>query len=184
MRLVVSLSALLACLAWQQQRALSLRPVPAAGKNDPTASLLPSFFKSPHRCMCTTSPFCFNIANDPIPRKAAMGDYHFALIFSAENTDSEGDDKKGDDSKGADNEGGSGRERLKELMVGGIKWYRNALSPFMPPNCRFLPSCSNYGIQAIETFGPWRGGLLTAWRILRCNPFGGSGYDPPRWPPF
>eukprot|EP01036_Dinobryon_divergens_P023700 gene23700-32079_t len=53
----------------------------------------------------------------------------------------------------------------------------------MPPNCRFLPTCSSYGLEAIETYGPWKGGLLTAWRILRCNPLGGRGYDPPKWPP-
>eukprot|EP01035_Chromulina_nebulosa_P016971 gene16971-22467_t len=53
----------------------------------------------------------------------------------------------------------------------------------MPPNCRFLPTCSSYGIEAIDKFGPLKGFILTAWRILRCNPTGGSGYDPPVWPP-
>mmetsp|Transcript_3880 Transcript_3880/g.5335 ORF Transcript_3880/g.5335 Transcript_3880/m.5335 type:complete len:150 (+) Transcript_3880:1-450(+) len=72
---------------------------------------------------------------------------------------------------------------LKRFMLDSIKWYRKSLSPIMPPNCRFFPSCSNYGIDAIEQFGPWKGGFLTAWRIFRCNPFGGSGYDPPKWPP-
>ena len=77
----------------------------------------------------------------------------------------------------------SGVDSLKVFMVDSIKWYRKSLSPIMPPNCRFFPSCSNYGIDAIEQFGPWKGGILTAWRILRCNPIGGSGYDPPKWPP-
>jgi len=72
---------------------------------------------------------------------------------------------------------------LKELMLKSIRWYRNTLSPIMPPNCRFLPSCSQYGLDAIDKFGPIKGGVLIAWRIARCNPFGGSGYDPPVWPP-
>ena len=74
-------------------------------------------------------------------------------------------------------------DRLKQLMLSSIKWYRREISPLMPPNCRFLPSCSNYALQAIEEFGAIRGGILTAWRIMRCNPTGGYGYDPPQWPP-
>lgn len=75
------------------------------------------------------------------------------------------------------------QDGLKDFMLDSIKWYKKSLSPIMPPNCRFLPTCSSYGLKAIETYGPWKGGLLTAWRIVRCNPFGGSGYDPPIWPP-
>jgi len=74
-------------------------------------------------------------------------------------------------------------ENLKNLMKDWIKWYRITLSPIMPPNCRYVPSCSNYALQAIEEFGPWKGGILTSWRILRCNPLGSSGFDPPVWPP-
>lgn len=75
------------------------------------------------------------------------------------------------------------KDTLKEVMLNSIKWYRNTLSPLMPPNCRFLPTCSQYGLESIEKFGPLRGGILTAWRIFRCNPLGGSGYDAPVWPP-
>ena len=95
---------------------------------------------------------------------------------------SEENDENGTDDKevlNSDNDD----QGLKDLMVSWIKWYRNTLSPIMPPNCRFLPSCSNYAIDAIETYGAVKGGVLTAWRILRCNPFGGAGYDPPIWPP-
>lgn len=88
---------------------------------------------------------------------------------------------------GAESEGEEQNEdvnnTLKNYMLSAIKFYRKALSPLMPPNCRFLPTCSSYGLEAIETYGPWKGGILTAWRILRCNPFGGRGYDPPKWPP-
>ena len=73
--------------------------------------------------------------------------------------------------------------KLKQLMLSSIRWYRREISPLMPPNCRFFPSCSNYALQAIEEFGAIKGGVLTAWRIMRCNPTGGYGYDPPQWPP-
>ena len=66
--------------------------------------------------------------------------------------------------------------RLKAAMINSIKWYRSYLSPIMPPNCRFFPSCSVYAIEAVQMFGPLKGGLLIAWRLFRCNPFGGSGY--------
>ena len=74
-------------------------------------------------------------------------------------------------------------DKVKQFMLSSIKWYRREISPLMPPNCRFFPSCSNYALQAIEEFGAIRGGILTAWRIIRCNPTGGYGYDPPQWPP-
>lgn len=59
-----------------------------------------------------------------------------------------------------------------------IGLYRRALSPLLPPACRFEPSCSAYGHEAIARYGILAGGRLAAWRILRCNPFGGRGYDP------
>jgi putative membrane protein insertion efficiency factor len=65
---------------------------------------------------------------------------------------------------------------LKKIMLDSIRWYRETLSPIMPPNCRFFPSCSNYALQAIEEFGPIKGGILTGWRIFRCNPFGNIIY--------
>ena len=68
-------------------------------------------------------------------------------------------------------------------MVATIGIYKNYISPLLPPACRFVPTCSQYGVQAIEEFGPTKGVVLTAWRLLRCSPFGGKGYDPPKWPP-
>jgi uncharacterized protein len=59
-----------------------------------------------------------------------------------------------------------------------IALYRKAISPLLPPTCRFVPSCSEYGYEAVERYGILAGGRLAIWRILRCNPFGGSGYDP------
>jgi putative membrane protein insertion efficiency factor len=64
------------------------------------------------------------------------------------------------------------------LALLAIGLYRRALSPLLPPACRFVPSCSEYGYEAVARYGILAGGRLAVWRILRCNPFGGSGYDP------
>jgi putative membrane protein insertion efficiency factor len=52
------------------------------------------------------------------------------------------------------------------------------VSPLLPPACRFVPSCSEYGYEAVARYGILAGGRMAVWRILRCNPFGGRGYDP------
>ncbi len=67
-----------------------------------------------------------------------------------------------------------------------IRGYQIVLSPLFSGVCRFQPSCSHYGVEALERFGLIKGAWLTAWRILRCNPFGGKGYDPVpmEWPGF
>lgn len=67
---------------------------------------------------------------------------------------------------------------MKRLLIGLIRFYQRAISPRKPPSCRFIPTCSAYAIEAIERFGVIRGTGLALWRILRCNPWGGSGYDP------
>jgi putative membrane protein insertion efficiency factor len=59
-----------------------------------------------------------------------------------------------------------------------IKFYQVCLSPLHPRCCRFTPTCSQYAVEAIKKYGPFKGGALALWRILRCNPWGGSGYDP------
>ncbi|MFN8297885.1 MAG: membrane protein insertion efficiency factor YidD [Chitinophagales bacterium] len=67
---------------------------------------------------------------------------------------------------------------LSLLFIGIIKFYRLFISPILPPSCRYTPTCSEYGIQAITKYGPFKGGWLTIKRISRCHPLGGSGYDP------
>ena len=64
------------------------------------------------------------------------------------------------------------------LLIQPIRFYQRYISPLKPPTCRFTPTCSNYAIQAIRKHGPFNGLALAVWRILRCNPWGGSGYDP------
>lgn len=64
------------------------------------------------------------------------------------------------------------------LLVLPIRFYQTAISPYTPPSCRFTPTCSEYARQALVKHGPIKGLYLAVWRILRCNPWGGSGYDP------
>lgn len=59
-----------------------------------------------------------------------------------------------------------------------IRLYQLIISPWLGPSCRFTPTCSHYGIEAFKKYGPVKGFWLTMKRILRCNPWGGSGYDP------
>ncbi|MFT8645361.1 membrane protein insertion efficiency factor YidD [Gluconacetobacter sp.] len=63
-------------------------------------------------------------------------------------------------------------------LVGAIRVYQRFVSPLLGPNCRFVPSCSEYAQDAIRTYGPLRGAFLAGWRILRCNPWNIGGYDP------
>jgi len=65
------------------------------------------------------------------------------------------------------------------LLLALIRGYQKVVSPTLPPNtCRFYPSCSHYGYQAIYKYGAVKGSFMAAWRILRCNPFNPGGYDP------
>ena len=67
---------------------------------------------------------------------------------------------------------------MKSLLISLIRIYQYAISPLFGAKCRYTPSCSEYFIQALRKRGVITGLLFGVWRILRCNPFGGSGYDP------
>ena len=69
---------------------------------------------------------------------------------------------------------------MKQILLFVIRFYRSCISPFLPPMCRYQPTCSAYAMEAIERYGARRGGWMAVRRILRCDPFGGSGYDPVR----
>ena len=68
------------------------------------------------------------------------------------------------------------------ILKAPIRLYRLAVAPYLAPSCRFHPSCSSYALEALETHGPWKGGVLTLRRLSRCHPVswlgGGSGLDP------
>lgn len=67
---------------------------------------------------------------------------------------------------------------IKWLVIKLIRIYQKGISPLTPPSCRFIPTCSAYAVEAIETHGVFIGGWLSLRRILRCHPFGKTGYDP------
>ena len=70
------------------------------------------------------------------------------------------------------------RDAGKKAMLGMIRFYRGAISPYTPAACRFTPTCSAYAQEAIEKYGARKGGYLAMRRILRCHPFHPGGYDP------
>ena len=63
-------------------------------------------------------------------------------------------------------------------LLGLIRLYQMTYSKNRPPTCRFYPSCSHYGYQAVYKYGALKGGAMATWRVLRCNPFNPGGYDP------
>lgn len=67
---------------------------------------------------------------------------------------------------------------FKKVFISFIRFYQIAISPLKPPSCRFYPTCSHYGIEAIQRFGAIKGGWLTIKRILKCHPFHPGGLDP------
>ena len=66
---------------------------------------------------------------------------------------------------------------MKKLLIKMIRLYQKYISPMKRTKCPYIPTCSQYGLEAIEKYGAFRGSLLAVWRILRCNPFSHGGYD-------
>jgi hypothetical protein len=64
------------------------------------------------------------------------------------------------------------------LLIGFIRFYQLAISPFLGARCRFTPTCSAYGMEAVRKYGAFKGGWLAIRRIGKCHPWGKSGYDP------
>ena len=76
------------------------------------------------------------------------------------------------------------KKLLSTLLIWPIRFYKAAISPMLPPSCRYVPTCSQYAIDAIQIHGPFKGLWLATRRLLSCHPWGGSGYDPvpPKFP--
>ena len=86
-------------------------------------------------------------------------------------------------SSSSDGEGGP----VSRAAVSFLRWYKQAMSPLLPPGCRFVPTCSEYAIASFQQFSPPQALVLMLWRIIRCNPLHlegyGTGVDEPTWPP-
>ena len=67
---------------------------------------------------------------------------------------------------------------MKKILITMIRFYQRYLSPLKSTKCPYIPSCSSYGLEAIQKYGAFKGGILALWRIIRCNPFSKGGYDP------
>jgi uncharacterized protein len=67
---------------------------------------------------------------------------------------------------------------LQNAALGLLKGYKWAISPLLPPACRYVPTCSEYAVEAVERYGALRGSWMAALRLLRCHPFVKGGYDP------
>ncbi len=67
---------------------------------------------------------------------------------------------------------------MKKLLLWLINIYKNGISPYTTPKCKYYPTCSTYAYQAIEKHGAFKGAGLAVWRLLRCNPFSKGGVDP------
>ena len=70
------------------------------------------------------------------------------------------------------------KKLLSKFLILLIRIYQYTISPYFPASCRYTPTCSSYGVEAIKKHGPFKGGWLTLKRFLSCNPWGGSGFDP------
>ena len=67
---------------------------------------------------------------------------------------------------------------MKSLALKALRGYKRLISPLLPAACRYVPTCSEYAVEAVERFGVVRGGAMALWRVLRCNPFAKGGVDP------
>jgi uncharacterized protein len=70
------------------------------------------------------------------------------------------------------------RKVPKLIVLLALRAYKWAISPLVLPACRYVPTCSEYAIEAVERYGAMRGGLMALWRLMRCHPFARGGYDP------
>jgi len=73
------------------------------------------------------------------------------------------------------------RNAPRSALIVLVRFYQAAISPHLGASCRYTPTCSQYAVEALTRYGAIRGSILATWRIARCHPWGGHGYDPPRW---
>jgi putative membrane protein insertion efficiency factor len=66
---------------------------------------------------------------------------------------------------------------IRTIALTPVFLYRKLISPFLAPRCRYYPTCSSYAVEAVKTYGVFRGSILAAWRLVRCNPLSDGGFD-------
>ncbi len=71
------------------------------------------------------------------------------------------------------------RAAVREVVLVPIRIYKRLISPLLPARCKYYPTCSDYAVESIRSFGVLRGSVLAAWRLLRCNPWSAGGFDYP-----
>jgi putative membrane protein insertion efficiency factor len=76
------------------------------------------------------------------------------------------------------------KEVAKKVVLQLLRGYKWLISPMLPPACRYVPTCSEYAMEAVERYGALRGGVMAIWRVLRCHPLAKGGYDPVGRAPF
>lgn len=67
---------------------------------------------------------------------------------------------------------------MRRGVLAALRFYKAHISPGLPPACRYIPTCSEYAIEAVERYGAWRGSIMAIRRVISCNPFARGGYDP------
>lgn len=67
---------------------------------------------------------------------------------------------------------------MSAVLVGIVRFYQRFISAYLPPRCKYCPTCSQYAVEALRVHGAWRGMGLATWRLLRCNPLSDGGFDP------
>ncbi|KAK1437099.1 hypothetical protein QVD17_02884 [Tagetes erecta] len=87
----------------------------------------------------------------------------------------------GKDPDQSTSQGDRSEELGVKVALSMLMFYKNEISPLLPKSCRYVPTCSEYSMIAYKKYGVVKGSILTVSRICRCNPLGGSGFDPPRW---
>ena len=78
---------------------------------------------------------------------------------------------------GAERSGGRLASAFRSVVTSPVRLYQRAISPGLPARCKYYPSCSEYAVQAVRSYGVFRGIVLAAWRLLRCNPWSHGGVD-------
>ena len=131
-------------------------------------------------CCCTQPGKTIDVGEFPDVETGTLPVSHFADTAPPDDgirPDEDDCGTCGDTEKPSGSEGGSDSFAIRTAIL-LIRFYQKAISPLLPAQCRYYPSCSNYAVEAFRKRGFWMGGLLTFLRLLRCQPFAGCGYDP------